>query len=412
MPTNAPGHSASSRLSNCALTRTVPEPASTALSTKSSRPTLRPRLSGSTAVTWPPPLRKVRSASPRLRCGRLKATAIGSSWVIVTSGVPVGCTVLPTKTLIAPARPAVGAMMRLYDRPTWAASIAARSDATTARCESTTVWLVSTAPCEMKFCANRSRLRASWRSASASAAWSFASCARACVTLASSVRESSVNSSCPALTNWPSRMCTLVITLLTCGRMSTLFSAVTVPVASSITSTSRCRASAVLTLTGPPRPAEAAAAGARAGDAAPTATPPGRVAYTPTAMTTAAPAIHPHSARLIGPAASRDGSCGQLLSSSRVLWGSARERDGTRSGAPIGPARRPPPPGRPRRAPAQARPVEPKPPAPRCDASKSSTTRKLACTTGTITSCAMRSNGCTVNAAAPRFQQLTISGPW
>ncbi len=107
-------------------------------------------------MTLPPPARNVASASPRLRCGRLKATAIGSSWVIVTSALPDGCTVLPGKTLIAPARPAVVATIRLYERPTCADSIAARSAATTARAESTSVWLVSTAPCEMKFCANRS----------------------------------------------------------------------------------------------------------------------------------------------------------------------------------------------------------------------------------------------------------------
>ena len=35
-----------------------------------------------------------------------------------------------------------------------------------------------------------------------------------------------------------------------------------------------------------------------------------------------------------------------------------------------------------------------------------------ACTTGTMTICAMRSIGSMVNAALPRFQQLTISGPW
>ena len=113
--TKAPGQSLSSSLANSALTRTVPEPASTALSTNCSLPVSVPRASGSTAVTLPPPLRSVCSASPRLRCGRLKATAIGSSWVIVTSAAPVGCTVLPAKTLIAPARPADGATMRLYD---------------------------------------------------------------------------------------------------------------------------------------------------------------------------------------------------------------------------------------------------------------------------------------------------------
>ncbi len=49
---------------------------------------------------------------------------------------------------------------------------------------------------------------------------------------------------------------------------------------------------------------------------------------------------------------------------------------------------------------------------PRSLASKLSTTRNSACTTGTITSWAMRSKGSIVNAALPRFQQLTISGPW
>ena len=85
--TKAPGQSRSSLLANSALTRTVPEAASTALSTNCSLPVSAVPPSGSTAVTLPPPARIVASASPRLRCGRLKATAIGSSWVIVTSAV-------------------------------------------------------------------------------------------------------------------------------------------------------------------------------------------------------------------------------------------------------------------------------------------------------------------------------------
>ena len=56
-------------------------------------------------------------------------------------------------------------------------------------------------------------------------------------------------------------MCTLVITLATCGRMSTLLSAATVPVASSITSTSRCCTTTVVTLTGAPPLPDAADAG-------------------------------------------------------------------------------------------------------------------------------------------------------
>jgi len=34
------------------------------------------------------------------------------------------------------------------------------------------------------------------------------------------------------------------------------------------------------------------------------------------------------------------------------------------------------------------------------------------CTTGTTTSCAIRSPGATVNGVSPRFQQDTINGPW
>jgi hypothetical protein len=49
-------------------------------------------------------------------------------------------------------------------------------------------------------------------------------------------------------------------------------------------------------------------------------------------------------------------------------------------------------------------PVEPKPPSPRDEASKTSTRRNVACTTGTITICAIRSIGSIVNAAGPRFQ--------
>ena len=41
-----------------------------------------------------------------------------------------------------------------------------------------------------------------------------------------------------------------------------------------------------------------------------------------------------------------------------------------------------------------------------------STTSNRACTTGTMTSCASRSSGCSVNGSWPRFQQLTISWPW
>ena len=44
----------------------------------------------------------------------------------------------------------------------------------------------------------------------------------------------------------------------------------------------------------------------------------------------------------------------------------------------------------------QRAPVLPKPPVLRSEAAKSSTTRKLACTTGTMTSWASRSKGCRV----------------
>ena len=59
----------------------------------------------------------------------------------------------------------------------------------------------------------------------------------------------------------------------------------------------------------------------------------------------------------------------------------------------------PPPRGTPARRGSRHRPVLPKPPAALCDCEKSSTTSNVACTTGTMTSCARRSSGCSVNAS-------------
>ena len=57
-------------------------------------------------------------------------------------------------------------------------------------------------------------------------------------------------------------------------------------------------------------------------------------------------------------------------------------------------------------------PEWPKPPAPRWVSSKVSTMSKCACTTGTSTSCAMRSPMAMVKGVWPRFQHDTISSPW
>src|SRR5690606_10127121 len=57
-------------------------------------------------------------------------------------------------------------------------------------------------------------------------------------------------------------------------------------------------------------------------------------------------------------------------------------------------------------------PVWPNPPAPRALSAKLSTSSKSACTTGTTTSCAMRSPGSIVNGSRPRFQHEIISSPW
>ena len=246
----APGHNFASRFANTALTFTEPDDASIALSTNCNLPCNVAPLSGNTAVTTEPPPFKACNASARWRCGRLKPTAIGSSWVMLTSAVWFACTELPGNTLMAPARPALGALIRAFDSATRAASSAARSALISASCESTRVWFASTAPCDTKPCASRSRLRASWRCASARPTSSLASWARAFATFASSVRASSVNSTSPALTNWPSRICTLVTTLVTCGRISTLDNGRTVPVALSTTAMSRCCARTVVTVTG------------------------------------------------------------------------------------------------------------------------------------------------------------------
>ena len=61
---------------------------------------------------------------------------------------------------------------------------------------------------------------------------------------------------------------------------------------------------------------------------------------------------------------------------------------------------------------AQLRPELPKPPAPRSLAVNASTTSRRTCTTGTTTSCAIRSPGSIVKLAAPRFHTETISCPW
>ena len=186
---------------------------------------------------------------------------------MLTIAGPVGDTELPGKTLICPTRPALGATMRLYDTVTLAASMAARSAATDARCASTLDCAVSTAPCDTKFLASSSCARASCRCASASVAWSRSSCASTRARLAASARPSSVNSGWPLATNCPSRTCTSVKTLATCGFTSTVASALTVPVASICTDRSRFCARTTLTLTGG---AEAAAA---APEAAPDAAP-------------------------------------------------------------------------------------------------------------------------------------------
>ena len=70
----------------------VPELWSTALSTNTSRPWSVPRSSGSVARTGARPDASAASTSGRSRCGSVKATAIGSSCVIVTSGGELGCT--------------------------------------------------------------------------------------------------------------------------------------------------------------------------------------------------------------------------------------------------------------------------------------------------------------------------------
>jgi len=108
----APGQSRPALLSKRAFTFTVPEAASTTLSTNCRRPLSSPPLSGSVATTSEPPSFSAASASARWRCGRLNETAIGSSWVMVTSVVWLACTALPTNTGMLPTRPALGAVMR------------------------------------------------------------------------------------------------------------------------------------------------------------------------------------------------------------------------------------------------------------------------------------------------------------
>jgi hypothetical protein len=84
---------------------------------------------------------------------------------------------------------------------------------------------------------------------------SFSTWAAAFFTLASASRASSENISSPALTFWPSRMWTFVTVLVTCGRKSTVCSAVTVPFATMRTGTSRDSERVVTTSVVDARPA-------------------------------------------------------------------------------------------------------------------------------------------------------------
>ena len=135
----------------------------------------------------------------------------------------------------------------------------------------------------MKFCASSSRDRASWRWASASSTWSLAICARSLATLASSLRVSSVNSSSPARTVWPSRTWTRLITPLSWGLTSTADTGTTLPVANSDSASWRLTAATVLTGT---------AGAAEAGLAPEPAAPPGWAVglLSPQALSASAPA--------------------------------------------------------------------------------------------------------------------------
>ena len=52
-----------------------------------------------------------RSTAASCASGNVKLTPIGSIWLTVTIGVPVGCTRLPRYTTTAPARPDSGDVM-------------------------------------------------------------------------------------------------------------------------------------------------------------------------------------------------------------------------------------------------------------------------------------------------------------
>ncbi len=218
----------------------VPVAGSTLLSMKltvpcSACPLSAPGSCTCTAAALSPP-----SSGASWLSGTEKLTPTGSTWLMVTSGVPLGCTRLPGNTAMAPARPLRGERMVLWLKATSLAFTVASPARTSARCASTCERTVSAALCAMKFCARRSCARCHCRSRSASVARSRSSCARAFSSSARSPRSSNVNSRSPLRTNWPSLMATLRTVLDTCGRISTLLSETTVPVASIVTGTSRC----------------------------------------------------------------------------------------------------------------------------------------------------------------------------
>ena len=92
--TNWPGHSAWSALSNTALARTVPISGSTVLSTKLSVPVQRRLAPGHHGLDRRVLARRLQQVLQLAFRQPGSATAIGSSWVIVTSDGS-GCTSVP-----------------------------------------------------------------------------------------------------------------------------------------------------------------------------------------------------------------------------------------------------------------------------------------------------------------------------
>src|SRR5690606_11074859 len=174
---------------------------------------------------------------------------IGSSATTVVSNVELS-TRLPAVTTARETLPSIGAVTRVNDRSSLAASSAASTDASAASATSASASSCSYSSRDVAFSASRRSARSRYARASSSCAFARSRSAVSRATSASNGRESIVNNRSPRDTRPPSSKCTDSTKPPTRGRISTWLAASSRPVKSAQSRSSRTATSAAVTAGG------------------------------------------------------------------------------------------------------------------------------------------------------------------